>query len=282
MSAQAHFPLGLGIGWRPDLSNFILDRADLGFVEVVAESLSPRHPLPLPLEAVLRRGVPAVPHGIRLSLGSAEAPERRRVMGLANCAERLGSPLVSEHIAFVRAAGIEAGHLLPLPRTREALDVLVANVRSVQRDLPVPIALEPVASLIEWPDAEMDEAAFLTDLLERTDAWLLLDVANLYANHRNHGGDPLDLLASIPLERVAYVHVAGGVEIDGLYHDTHSHPTSDQVIDLLAEASRQHVLPGVMLERDDSFPPEVELAEELDRIAHAAFGATRLAPASAR
>jgi hypothetical protein len=152
-------------------------------------------------------------------------------------------------VAFVRGGGLEAGHLLPVPRTRDALDVLAANVRLAQ--------------------AELDEAAFLTELLERTGALLLLDVANLYANARNHGGDPLVLLDRLPLERIAYVHVAGGVERDGLYHDTHAHPTPPGVLDLVAEVCARRDPPGVMLERDDDYPPEPELAAELDAIAAA-------------
>ena len=42
-------------------------------------------------------------------------------------AETLNAPLVTEHIAFVRGGGpltrsprLEAGHLLPVPRTRDA------------------------------------------------------------------------------------------------------------------------------------------------------------------
>jgi uncharacterized protein (UPF0276 family) len=46
--------------------------------------------------------------------------------------------------------------------------------------------------------------------LDATDARLLLDVSNLYANSRNHGYDPLAFLDSLPLERIAYVHVTGG------------------------------------------------------------------------
>ena len=281
MSAAMPLPLGLGIGWRPELATFILERQDLGFVEVVAESVPPGRPLPLMLEALRRRDLPVVAHGIRLSLGSAEGPGAGHVARLAATAERLGSPLVSEHIAFVRAGGIEAGHLLPLPRTKEALEVLVANVRAVQPDLPAPLALEPIASLMEWPAPEMTEAAFLTELLERTGAWLLLDVANLYANARNHGaGDPQALLDGIPLERVAYVHVAGGVEREGLYHDTHAHAVPPEVTELLATLARRQVPPGVMLERDDSFPPEEELGAELDRIARAAFGPNKVGVAS--
>jgi uncharacterized protein len=128
--------------------------------------------------------------------------------------------------------------------------------------------LEHVAALLEWPDADYDEAGFLTELLERTGALLLLlDVANLHAAVRNFGTDPAAFLDALPLERVAYVHVAGGTEDSGLYHDTHAHPVAAAVLDLLAELCARHRPPGVMLERDDRFPPEAELAAELDAIA---------------
>jgi uncharacterized protein len=274
---------GVGIGWRPELAGFAARRGRLGFAEVVAESLHDGQPLPDGLAALGARGVPVVPHGVRLSLGSASEPDPARVTHLATLAQRLRSPLVSEHVAFVRGGGLEAGHLLPVPRTREALEVLAGNVRLAQAELPVPLALEHVAALLEWPAPELDEAAFLTELLERTGAWLLLDLANLYANARNHGGDPLAFLDALPLERIAYVHVAGGVERDGLYHDTHAHPTPPAVLELVAEVCARCTggplwrspgpprrdPPGVMLERDDAYPPEAELAAELDAIAAA-------------
>ena len=71
------------------------------------------------------RGVTVVPHGVRLSLGGAEPVDPARVAHLAAVADALDAPLVSEHIAFVRAGGLEAGHLLPVPRSREAVDAVV-------------------------------------------------------------------------------------------------------------------------------------------------------------
>ena len=68
---------------------------------------------------------------------------------------------------------------MPVPRTRAALEVLTENVAIAQAALPVPLALEHVAALIEWPEAEMDEATFLCELLGGTGAQLLLDVSNL-------------------------------------------------------------------------------------------------------
>jgi uncharacterized protein (UPF0276 family) len=178
--------------------------------------------------------------------------------------------MVSEHIAFVRAdvAGesIEAGHLLPVPRTREALDVLVRNVRIATAELPVPLALEPIAALLDL-GGDYAEPDFITELLARTDTLLLLDVANVYANARNHRFDAVEWLRRVPLERVAYCHVAGGSESDGLYHDTHRHPTPAAVLDLVAELCALHRPPGLLLERDGGYPPADQLASELDAIA---------------
>jgi uncharacterized protein (UPF0276 family) len=225
--------------------------------------------------ALKQRGVPLIPHGISLSLGGAEPPRPARLTALARLAEKVGAPLVSEHLSFVRGGGLESGHLLPLPRTGAALEVVIANVQAAQAALPVPLALENIATLFEWPGAEMDEAAFLRRVLEETGALLLLDVENVYANARNHGFDAAAHLDALPLDRVAYVHVAGGLERQGTWHDTHTRAVPAAVLDLLAELSARVPLPGVMLERDDNFPAEDELNAELDAIAAAVERGTR-------
>ncbi len=263
-------PGAIGLGWRREVAASVLSCDELGFVEVVAESLSGRHRVPVALDAARRGGLHIVPHGVGLSLGGAERPDRRRLAHLAGLAERLDAPLVSEHVAFVRAGGLEAGHLLPLPRTRDALDVLVANVKIAQESLPVPLALENVAGLFDWPDAEYDEADFLTELVERTGVLLLLDLANLYANGCNFGFDPEATLDRLPLEQVAYVHVAGGVEHGGFYRDTHAHPVPEPVLRLVQQlAARSPVPPPVMIERDRDFPDAGELTTELTSVAAA-------------
>jgi uncharacterized protein (UPF0276 family) len=207
---------------------------------------------------------------VKLSLGGADPVDRRRVAHLAECAQALGAPLVSEHIAFCRAGGMEVGHLTPLPRTWDSVAVMVDNVTLAQRDLPVPIALEPIAALFDWPDEELTEGQFLTEILERTDAMLLLDIANVYANAVNRGQEPAALLDELPLSRIAYVHVAGGEEHDGIYHDTHTDPTPPPVLDLVRELCSRHRPPALLLERDGRYPPAEELTAELDAIAAAA------------
>ena len=260
--------LGLGIGWRPALGD-LCEREELGFVEFVAENVDARR-LPAALLAARERGMEVIPHGISLSLGGAERPDPRRLEHLAAVADGVGAPLVSEHIAFVRAGGAEAGHLLPVARTARALDVLTENVLLAQERLPVPLALEHVAALVEWPGAEMDEAAFVCALLERTGALLLLDLSNLYANAHNHGYDAVRSLARFPLDRIAYVHVGGGVFRGETYHDTHCDPVVPGVLDLVEELFALTDAPGVLLERDGDFPPAGELMAEVRAIDAAA------------
>ncbi len=257
--------LGVGIGWRPEIDLTVERLPGVEFVEVVAEGICPAH-LPDSLLALRERGLPVVPHGISLSLGGADLPDPGRLAHLGACAVALGSPLVSEHVAFVRAGGLDAGHLLPVPRTRAALAVLVENVQLAQAALPVPLALENVAALLAWPGDELTEGRFLAELVDRTGVGLVLDVANLHTNRVNLGLGPLAVLDELPLDAIAYVHVAGGVLRDGLWHDSHLHPVPAAVLDLLAELCSRTTLPGVLLERDGAYPTDAELAGELAAI----------------
>ena len=238
----------LGLGWRREIAGVIADLRP-GFCEVIAESVPLRRGRAHldPLQRDLReRGVPLIPHGVALSLGGVDELDPARVHRLAACAEAFGAPLVSEHVAFVRASGIEAGHLLP-----------------------VPVAVENIAAFLCWPEDEFSEAQFLTELLDRTGALLVLDVANVYANARNRGLDPQRELARLPADRIAYSHVAGGSEVGGRYHDTHTDPVSAGVLELVTALRARADVP-FMLERDGRYPPAAALFDELDAIAVAA------------
>ncbi|MEU6367901.1 DUF692 domain-containing protein [Streptomyces sp. NPDC046931] len=264
--------LGTGIGWRPEIADAVERMPDIDWVEAVAENVCPGH-LHESLVRLRERGVTVVPHGVSLGLGGADRPDETRLSALAERVQALGSPLVTEHIAFVRAGGpltaspaLEAGHLLPVPRTRDALDVLCENIRIAQDALPVPLAVENIAALISWPGEEMTEGQFLYDLVDRTGVRLLIDVANLHTNHVNRGDDPARALDELPVEAIAYVHVAGGFERDGVWHDSHAHPVPQAVLDVLADLASRATPPGVLLERDENFPEPGELERELSAI----------------
>ncbi|MDQ3368016.1 MAG: DUF692 domain-containing protein [Myxococcota bacterium] len=269
---------GVGLGWRPETAWLIDQRPSLGFSEVIAESIDPRRP-PRALLAAVERGLPVVTHGVGLSLGGATRPERGRVSRLVEVARILRSPLVSEHLAFCRAGGLEAPHFLPVPRTRAQLAILVDNVRWVQDSLDVPFAIENVAAPLRWPGDELAEAEFLAELLARTGSHLLLDASNLHGNLLNFGGDLDGYLAMLPLDRVAYLHVAGGARIETLWRDTHAHRVDATMLEVLARVLARTGSRPVVLERDHHFGTREALDAELDSIAAVVAGTRAATPA---
>jgi uncharacterized protein (UPF0276 family) len=256
---------GTGLGWRPETA-LLCERRPLAFVEVIAESVPLDRALPRALEQLVERGAPVVVHGVSLSLGSADPPDPARLERLRRAAARLNAPLVSEHVAFVRGGGHETDHLLPVPRTREALAIVIDNVRWAQDALDRPLVLENIACLFEWPDDAIREGELLAELCERTGAQLLLDVSNLCANALNFGWDVGAFLDAIESTPIAYAHVAGGAWRGSFFHDTHADPIADSSLALLGRViARRGPLP-VLLERDDGFGTRAALEAELDAI----------------
>ena len=268
--------LGLGLGWRPELAPLIASEPRL-FAEVIAEEVTVRH-LPRELEQLVREGRPVIPHGIRLSLGGADPPERRRLDHLAAVAERVNAPLVSEHIAFARAHGTEAGHVLPVPRTSEALEIIAENVAAAQARLPVPLALEHVAALVEWPDPTDERSRVHRRAASPHRGAAVARPGQPLRQRPQPQLRPDHSVEQLPLERIAYVHVGGGVSRNGRYYDTHADPIVPDVLELVTELCARVEPPGILLERDRAFPGQPKAAAELEAIANAAArGASRRA-----
>lgn len=279
---------GIGLGHRPELAGDLLAGPEaVDFVEVVAEAcMANRSAL---REANACRALwPVIPHGVKLSLGSADGIDLDHARRLGRLARDLQAPFVSEHASFTRGGSREIGHLTALPRTRAAIDVLARNVAAARRVLPdIPLLLENVAATIAWPDDEMDEPAFYSELVRATGCPLLLDVGNLYANAVNAGLDPQRELERFPLEHVAMLHVAGGAWEAGFYFDTHADPIPEPVFELVHAAVRRVGAVPILLERDAGFGPFGDLRAELARLralvddAHAAVPVLgRAAPAA--
>ncbi len=270
----AGLPCGVGLGWRYELSAALLAAPQtVDFIEVIAETCFQNAPLyreALALSELWKGRV--LPHGIKLSLGSADGIDKERARRLGALARDLRAPLISEHVAFTghrghgRRPGQEIGHLTQLPLCRTAVAVVARNLVKARRHLPdVPFLLETPAWTLRWPEDEMSEGDFFGEIAQATGCDLLLDVGNIYANALNSGCDPLTLLRSYPLSRVGFLHVAGGAWRDGFYVDTHAHATPDAVFTLLAEVLRHAGPVPILIERDANFPAFSALAEELDR-----------------
>ena len=108
----------------------------------------------------------------------------------------------------------------------------------------------------------MTEWEFLTEVVERADCGILLDVNNIYVSSMNHSFDPLTYLQYVPAERVAQIHIAGHSRYRKYILDTHDHPVIDPVWSLYAAAIRRCGPTATLLEWDDNIPAFDEVHAE--------------------
>ena len=205
-----------------------------------------------------------VPHGLDLSLGSAEGLNEAYLTRFADVVRRSGARRWSEHVAFTRAGRISIGHLAPLPYTRETLDVLERNLERARRAIgDLPCALENIAAPIAL-GGEFDEPEFLSALVARTGCKLLLDVENVHANALNFQFDADAYLDALPRDAVVQLHLAGGEWNGATYVDSHARTVSDDVWRLTRHAYERFAPEAAIVERDEDLPPFAELLREIE------------------
>jgi hypothetical protein len=83
----------------------------------------------------------------------------------------------------------------------------------------------------------MTEWEFLSEVVEKADAGILLDVNNIYVSSQNHNFNPYDYLNNIPHHRVGQIHIAGHSKFEKYILDTHDHPVLDPVWKMYAHAT---------------------------------------------
>ena len=258
--------LGVGLGFRePFRSDLFLHQGRVDFLEITADHYLDASPEKERELELLARHFTLIPHGLSLSLGSAEGVDETYLGKLAALVNRLNPPWWSEHVAFTHAGGVEIGHLAPLPFTREAVEALSHNISRVRRRIEAPLILENITYPFTLPGAELTEADFLSEVLAASECGLLLDITNLHVNAINHHYDLDAFLDRLPLQRVVQLHFVGPHRRGDVLVDSHSHPTPPEVWALMDAVVERAPVKGIILERDEVLPPFEELAAELER-----------------
>lgn len=243
----------------------------VAWLEVHSENyLVPGGPRLAQLE-YLRQDYPISLHGVSASLGSAAGLPAEHLRRLRALCARIEPAMVSEHLAWCALDGVWVPDLLPLPYTYASLQHIAHNVERLQEALGRSILVENPSRYLSFAHDEMDEAEFLSQLVERTGCGVLLDVNNLVVSAVNVGGDPLLVLERLPLYAVGEVHIAGHAVLQReqrrLCIDDHGHPVSALVWGLLEVVLNRCTALPVLLERDTNIPPLSELLPEVQRAA---------------
>ncbi len=208
---------------------------------------------------------PFICHGLSLSIGGPSPLDQTFIRKLRQFMDQYQIRAYSEHLSYCT----DDGHLydlMPIPFTQEAVKYVAGRIQQVQDMLGQRMAIENV-SYYAAPGAELSEIDFINAVIDEADCDLLVDVNNIYVNSVNHGYDPVEFLAALPSERIAYGHIAGHYnEAEDLIVDTHGADIIGNVWDLLDKAYELFGVFPTLLERDFNIPPVVELFAEVQKI----------------
>ncbi len=259
---------GIGVLFNPSLHAFVERSLDaLDYLAVIPDrgwldsglGSRPRFQILPDFEALVRRiggRVPAVLHGIGLSICSASMFDDEYALNLIEWAERIDAPWMSEHLSFSRVGTgheVNAALLVPVPYDEEVLDLLVPRVRFFAERSNRPFLLENNVGYFRYPGQEFTEEQFLNALCERSGCGVLLDLHNLHTNAVNHGFDPAAYLSALNLDHVVEIHIAGGVPMMGFHTDSHTGAVAEPVWRLLEQTvPRARNLRGVTFEFHES------------------------------
>jgi uncharacterized protein (UPF0276 family) len=213
----------------------------------------------------VRGQVPVALHGVSLSIGGCDPLNQRYLTGLAELAASIEALSVSDHLCFGTFGGHYAHDLWPLPFTEEALRHVVERVSRVQDRLGRRLLIENVSSYVEYRASSLSEGDFLSELVERADAAILLDVNNVFVNATNHGFSASEYLARLPLGRVAQIHLAGHSDGGGFLLDDHGSTVPEAVWQLYDEAIARFGAIPTIVEWDERLPSLSELEAEAAR-----------------
>lgn len=256
--------IGFGAGLRTTHFTTLLERRSaIDWFEVISENFFVEGGRPHRVLERIRQDYPVVLHGVSLSIGSTDPLCLGYLDRLADLVRRYDPIWISDHLCWTSIDAHNLYDLLPLPWNKECLDHIVPRIDAVQERLGRRIALENVSSYLAFDHSTMSEAEFLTELANRADCEILLDVNNVYVSARNQGFEPEEFIDRLPAHRIVQIHLAGHTDCGTHLLDTHDAPVADPVWRLYEHAVRRLGAVPVSIEWDAKVPPLERLEAEV-------------------
>lgn len=260
---------GAGIGLRRGLVSPFLNHGELSPVRFM--EVAPENWMTVGGEAgrtfrQFAERYPMILHGLSLSIGGPDELNIPFVKAVKKFKDEIQAPIYSEHLSYCTDGG-QLYDLMPIPFTEAAVKHVADRIMQVQDILGERMALENVSYYLAQPGAEMTEIEFINEVIKLADCLLHLDVNNVYVNSVNHRYNAIEFLDQLPVERIAFIHIAGHYdEAEDLIVDTHGADVIEQVWQILEHTYRTHGVFPTLLERDFNYPPVAELLTEVSRI----------------
>lgn len=259
---------GVGLGFRREMAQEMIDleKGKPDFIEFAPENwIGMGGYWGKKLKAATEK-YPVLCHGLSLSIGSPDPLDMDFLKSLKTFLDEHNVRIFSEHLSYSKCDNAHLYDLLPIPFREDAVAHIVDRLKTVQDYLERPVAIENV-SYYTPVGAEMTESEFISRIVRESGCQLLLDVNNVYVNAFNHNYDAKEFIAGLPLDRVAYIHMAGHEQVaPDLIIDTHGRDIIDPVYELFEWTVPQLNPVPVLLERDFNIPEMEVLRGEMDQL----------------
>jgi uncharacterized protein (UPF0276 family) len=243
------------------------------FFEVHAENYMGAGGAPHRILERIRRDYPISLHGVCMSIGGPNPIDPVHLERFRDLVDRYEPALVSEHLAWSTHQDVFFNDLLPLPYNEASLAHVAAHINQVQDHIRRPLLLENPSAYLTFTNATMSETDFIRSLASKTGCGLLLDVNNVFVSATNQSFSAADYLASLPIEHVQEIHLAGHAtqtddEGDVLLIDSHDRRVADPVWDLFETVIRVRGAVPTLIEWDSDLPPWETLRAEASAAAN--------------
>ena len=257
-----------GIGFRKDFAEELLNSTVLkpSFIELAPENWIGMGGYWKKVLDKAAEKFPITCHGLSLSIGSPDDLDVEFVKQVKKFLKQYNVKVYSEHLSYSKCDNAHIYDLLPIPFRQDAVKHIVQRIKQVQDIIEMPLVLENV-SYYTPVAAEMTEVEFISAIVRESGCNMLLDVNNVYVNSFNHQYDPKEFIKKLPLDKVAYIHMAGHEQVsDTLIIDTHGQAVIDKVFELFDHTVDLVKPVPVLLERDFNIPELEELQGEITRM----------------
>ena len=258
--------LGVGLGLRRELYDSILkNKNKIDWLEVAPENYILRGGKVLERLLTAKKYFSIIPHGLNTSIGGIEPFDKKFLEEVKKLFKIINPPWFSDHLCFNYVEKTYIHDLIPLPFTKSVINHVAGRIKRIEDIFQLPFLIENPSYYMVLSN-EMKEVDFISEIVEKADCGLLLDINNVYVNSRNYKYDPIKFLDSLPLERTIQVHIAGHLNKGKIIIDTHGESIISNVYNLLKELLRRCSPKAILLERDYNFPKFSELLNEINKI----------------
>lgn len=216
----------LSLSSKPDPVSLVTARGGPGFVEYAG--LVDVHAVIDEVDRIRAAGTPVLYHPSCINFCGSYPNSTAWLEATAKHIAAVDSAWFAQDVAYCfwdtgSAYSTSLGYFIPPVFNRASLDRAAERVKEVQSVVPVTVAVEPPP--LTFFAGSMSLFEFFSELAERTDCAILLDMGHLVSYEMASGEKIIGQLAQLHRERVIEIHVAGGrlkEAVDGpIYVDAH-------------------------------------------------------------